>query len=85
MINKVVPDGEELRAASDIVRQIASRAAPLAIKAAKEIINAGNDESTLEEGLGLEVEAMKELVKTEDIQEGIKGFTEKRQPKFQGK
>ncbi len=85
MVNKVVPDGEELRAASDIVRQIASRAAPLAIKAAKEIINAGNDESTLEEGLGLEVEAMKELVKTEDIQEGIKGFTEKRQPKFQGK
>ena len=85
MVNKVVPDGEELRAASDIVRQIASRAAPLAIKAAKEIINKGNEEQTLEEGLNLEVEAMKNLVKTEDIQEGIKSFTEKRQPKYQGK
>ena len=84
MVNKVVPDGEELRAASDIVRQIASRAAPLAIKAAKEIINKGNEEQTLEEGLKLEVEAMKNLVKTEDIQEGIKSFTEKRQPKYQG-
>ena len=85
MINKVVPDGEELRAASDIVRQIASRAAPLAIKAVKEIINTGNEERTLEDGLDLEVEAMKELVKTEDIQEGIKSFMEKRQPKYQGK
>ena len=85
MVNKVVPDGEELRAASDIVRQIASRAAPLAIKAAKETINKGNEEQTLEEGLNLEVEAMKDLVKTEDIQEGIKSFIEKRQPKYQGK
>lgn len=85
MINKIVPDGEELRAASDIVRQIASRAAPLAVKAAKNIINAGNEEKTLDEGLNLEVEEMKNLVKTEDIQEGIKGFIEKRQPKFKGK
>lgn len=85
MINKVVPDGEELRAASDIVRQIGSRAAPLAVKAVKKIINSGNDSKAIEDGLQLEVEAMKELALTEDIQEGIKSFTEKRQAKYKGK
>ena len=85
MVNKVVPDGEELRAASDIVRQIASRAAPLAVKAVKKIINSGNDSKAINDGLELEVEAMKELALTEDIQEGIKSFTEKRQAKYKGK
>ena len=85
MVNKIVPDGEELRAASDIVRQIASRAAPLAVKAVKKIINSGNDSKAINDGLELEAEAMKELALTEDIQEGIKSFTEKRQPKYKGK
>ena len=31
------------------------------------------------------IEAMKELALTEDIQEGIKSFTEKRQAKYKGK
>tara|TARA_B100000949_G_scaffold235605_1_gene260362 strand:- start:1078 stop:1920 length:843 start_codon:yes stop_codon:yes gene_type:complete len=85
MVNKIVPDGEELRAASDIVRQIASRAAPLAVKAVKKIINSGNDSKAINDGLELEIEAMKELALTEDIQEGIKSFTEKRQAKYKGK
>ena len=85
MVNKVVPDGEEVRAASDTIRQIASRAAPLALSAAKHSINQGNDDLSIEEGLKLERDAMEKLVGTDDIQEGISAFQEKRQPKYKGK
>ena len=85
MVNKVVPDGEEVRAASDTIRQIASHAAPLALSAAKHSINQGNDDLSIEEGLKLERDAMEKLVGTDDIQEGISAFQEKRQPKYKGK
>ena len=85
MVNKVVPDGEEVRAASDTIRQIASRAAPLALSAAKQLINQGNDDLSIEDGLKLERDAMEKLVGTDDIQEGIRAFQEKRQPKYKGK
>lgn len=85
LVNRVVPDGEELRASLDIIRQIASIAAPLAIKAVKRVIEAGSNMSSIEDAQNLEVEAMKELAGSQDLKEGLDGFLQKRQPKFQGK
>jgi len=83
LINQVVPDREELRAAKDMAMQIMSKA-PIAVKLAKKAINEGL-ELPYEKAFELEAEFVRELAKTEDLKEGIKAFLEKRQPEFKGK
>lgn len=85
LVNKIVPDGEEVRAAIDIGRQIVSKGAPLAIKEAKATIQKALDAGDTEAGLAAEREAALRLAKTDDLVEGIKAFVEKRQPEFKGK
>ena len=84
LVDKIVPDGEEVRAAIDIARMINRKSAPLAVQLAKRVINANLG---LERTAALqnEVDAAAELAKTEDLVEGITAFIEKRQPEFQGK
>ncbi|MDX1612252.1 MAG: enoyl-CoA hydratase-related protein, partial [Candidatus Thermoplasmatota archaeon] len=84
LINRVVPDGDEVRAAMDIAKRIAIKASPLAVSEAKKAINQGS-EMPLEEGLGLEVDAVSKLADSYDLEEGLTAFAEKRQPEFKGK
>lgn len=84
LLNKVVPDGDELRAAMDIARMIGVKTAPLAITAAKTAITKGGD-LPLEEGLGLELRMIASIGESEDLKEGIAAMVEKRQPQFKGK
>lgn len=84
LINKVLPDGDEVRAAMDIAKRISIKSSPLAVKLAKEAINNGLD-VPLEDGLGLEVDAVAKLADSEDLKEGLTAFAEKRQPEFTGK
>ncbi len=85
LVNKLVPDGEELRAAMDIARMIIMKASPLAVKLAKKAINEGLEKLAIEDALKVELECMKELAKSEDLREGMQAFIEKRQPQFKGK
>jgi enoyl-CoA hydratase/carnithine racemase len=85
LVNKIVPDGEEVRAAIDIGRQIVTKGAPLAIQEAKKAINASLDAASVAEGLKVEVKGAQRLAKSEDLVEGITAFVEKRQAKFKGK
>lgn len=84
LVDKIVPDGEEVRAAIDIARMINRKSAPLAVQHAKRVINAnlGADRTT---ALKNEIEAAAALAQTEDLVEGITAFIEKRQPEFKGK
>ncbi len=84
LVDKIVPDGEEVRAAIDIARMINRKSAPLAVQASKRIINA-NLGLDRESALANEVAAAAELSSTEDLVEGITAFIEKRQPEFKGK
>ncbi|MHB8585148.1 MAG: enoyl-CoA hydratase/isomerase family protein [Thermoplasmatota archaeon] len=84
LLNKVVPDGDELRAALDLAKRIAVKSSPVAVAAAKRAINVGAD-LPLEDGLGVEVKEVSSIARSEDLQEGIKAFIEKRQPAFKGK
>jgi len=76
LVNKVVPDGEELTSSMEMMGHISS-AAPLAIIAAKKAIADGEVDS--------ELRAIKDLVGTSDLKEGVEAFLQKRSPRFQGK
>ena len=83
LVNQVVPDGEELRAAKDVAMQIASKA-PLAVRAAKKAINEGWEKHYMN-GFVAETRYFQQVLQTEDLREGIRAFVEKRQPQWQGK
>ena len=85
LVNKIVPDGEELRASVDYVRMLAAKTSPLAVAQAKFAINAGIQKASLEEGLQYEVQAVRVLAGSEDLKEGVEAFLAKRPPKFTGK
>ncbi|MHB8566311.1 MAG: enoyl-CoA hydratase/isomerase family protein [Nitrososphaerales archaeon] len=85
LVNKIVPDGEEVRAATDYVRMLAAKSSPLAIIQAKMAINKGLQKASLQEALQFELDAMKVLATSEDLREGMLAFLEKRPPKFTGK
>ena len=70
-----------------IVSEFAGKLAgkpPLGLKKIKEVINNGIDVD-LQSGLKLEQEALGFLLQTEDFQEGIAAFMEKREPKWKGR
>ena len=85
LLNKVVPDGEELRAAKDMAKKIINKCAPLAVSAAKNAINQGLQQSDFNKALEIEAEALMDVIATEDLKEGITAFIQKRPPKYQGK
>jgi len=71
----------------ETVRQYAAELAakaPVALRVAKALINKGADIS-LDSALALEREGFSAVASTEDLQEGVAAFTEKRKPTFKGK
>jgi enoyl-CoA hydratase len=83
LVNRVVPSGQELRAARDLAHTIGQKA-PRAVAGAKEAIRVGLD-GTLSEGLKAEREAfLREVMTGSDLEEGLAAFVEHRPPKFTG-
>lgn len=85
LVNKVVPDGEEVRAATDICRMINAKSAPIAVRESKKAINMGLQSPEMGKALEYEVQGAVVVAKTEDLREGIEAFLAKRQPEFKGK
>ena len=83
LVNMVVPQSNF----RETVRQFAlelTQKAPVALKIAKALINKGA-ETSLDVALALEREGFGVVASTEDLQEGVSAFTEKRKPAFKGK
>ena len=83
LVERVVPAGEALKAATELARAMAAKA-PVALRYAKEAVVKGL-ELRLADGLRLEGDLSTLLRTTEDRVEGAKAFLEKRQPRWTGK
>ena len=80
---EVTDDSETISRALDLAETIAGKA-PLAVRAAKQaVLNAF--ETGLEAGLAYERKATLLLFASEDMQEGVDAFLEKRKPDFKGR
>lgn len=82
MVSELCPDGEALQRALALATTIAAMP-PLAVRAIREVVQQGQD-APLESALLLERKAFQLLFDTEDQQEGMRAFLEKRTPQFQG-
>jgi enoyl-CoA hydratase len=83
LLNKVVPDGDEVRAALDIAKRVATKASPVAVRNAKVAINEGLNQP-LETALAASEKVMGEVMTSKDLREGITAFVEKRPPAYTG-
>lgn len=83
LVNKVAPVETYLDEALKLAAEIAKRA-PIAVRVGKEAVNQSY-ESFLKDGIAHERHAFYQLFATEDQDEGMKAFMEKRDPEWKGK
>ena len=83
LLNQVVPAGEARVAADAMAGEIAERG-PLAVRAAKRLIDAAGD-SDLDAGLAAELDASERIFSSDDMVEGAKAFFDKRPPTYRGR
>jgi enoyl-CoA hydratase/carnithine racemase len=83
LVEKVVPPGQVMVAAMERAAKI-METGPLAVVAAKKVINQARDLS-IHHALELESEFWANLTATEDMKEGARAFIEKRKPEYRGR
>ena len=83
LLNRVVSPEDLLTETRKLAGEIA-RGAPIATRMTKEALQQGTVNS-LEEQIALESTSFHHCLQTEDFQEGVKSFREKRPPEFTGK
>jgi len=83
MVNRLCGPGRAVEEASETARRIADNA-PISVRQAKHAIHFGL-QMDLASGMMLEIEAYNRMVPTEDRQEGVAAFNEKRKPRFKGR
>lgn len=83
LIEMVVKEEDLMNEAQKLANRI-SQNGPFALKACKRAINQGID-LKIDDGLRLELEEYDSVSKSEDAEEGILAFLEKRKPFFKGK
>lgn len=82
LVNQVFPAAELLPKTLELARKLATKA-PLAVRAILRAVNEGT-EQPLARGGALEAELFSELAGTQDTQEGLRAFLEKRPARFKG-
>ncbi len=83
LVSRVVPAEDLLSTACQMAQRIASHA-PLAVRAVKEVAYAALDE-TLEQSLRFGSTMRWIIGQTEDAREGPRAFTERREPRYEGR
>lgn len=83
LVNKVTATGEGMESARKMAKRIGRFSLP-ALSRIKRAVDEGM-EMNIEKGTELEAGLFEEVFQTEDVQEGVKAFIEKRKPVFQNK
>jgi enoyl-CoA hydratase len=83
LVNQVVPADQLETKTMDIANRIAEKS-PIALRLAKEAVKLAS-RSNLDEGLRREVDLFALCFSSEDKDEGVKAFLEKRKPEFKGR
>ncbi|HMF41863.1 MAG TPA: enoyl-CoA hydratase-related protein, partial [Polyangia bacterium] len=83
IVSEVVPAAGLAEAAARLAEDVAA-AGPLAVAAAKRAIDGGSA-LPLSEGLALEAACYEEVLASDDRNEGLNAFAEKRPPAFRGR
>jgi enoyl-CoA hydratase len=83
MVNKVCPDADLMREVRAVAARIAANA-PVSVRQAKKALDKATELDRMS-GYAFEIEAYNRTVVTEDRQEGINAFNEKRKPNYKGR
>lgn len=83
LLNKVVPPDKLKSAVKELATELMTKP-PVGIQLAKQLINS-SIETDLTKGLVQEAQAFGVLASTEDFDEGVAAFIEKRKPKYKGR
>ncbi len=83
LVNRVLPGPDLMQEALATATRIADNA-PVAVRQAKKSIDKAGDLGRAD-GYSFEIEAYNRTVGTEDRQEGIRAFNEKRKPQYKGR
>jgi enoyl-CoA hydratase/carnithine racemase len=83
LVNAIYPKDQIMNAALELAKKITSKS-PISTRAIIEVVNNGL-ETPFCEALKLEAKLFRMIITTEDAQEGLRAFLEKRPPKFKGK
>ena len=83
MVNKVCPDADLMREVRTVAARIAANA-PVSVRQAKKALDKATELDRMS-GYAFEIEAYNRTVVTEDRQEGINAFNEKRRPNYKGR
>ncbi|MBI1383729.1 MAG: crotonobetainyl-CoA hydratase [Rhizobiales bacterium] len=87
LVNKVVPHADLMAAAREWASHLA-KAAPLALQAVKEVLR-GIECVPLEQAFARmrtnEMKTYRAMLASEDAQEGVRAFVERREPRFKGR
>ncbi|MFX1536553.1 MAG: 3-hydroxyacyl-CoA dehydrogenase NAD-binding domain-containing protein [Promethearchaeota archaeon] len=84
LINQVVDDDDFEEEVYKLAKTIATECSPIAVALAKRLVNQ-SPEASLDAGLQLEALAQGIAFTTEDLQEGVVAFMQKRKPEFKNK
>ena len=83
LITRVIPADRWPDGVNELAKEM-GKLAPLSLRAARQCINAASD-GGLQEGLALERTLNLECFQSQDFQEGLAAFREKREPFFRGR